>query len=389
MDQSVLGKNDIIYHILIDRFAGFDNKKSYQPSTDFFGGNLRGIIDKIPYLKQLGVDVLWISPFYKTSAYHGYHITDFFSVDPHFGTEQDLKELIEIVHQHNMRIIADFVPNHCSSVHPFFLEAQQYENSPYRNWFYFQHWPDSYQCFLSVSELPKLNLSFPPARHHIIDAALYWLKMGLDGFRLDHVIGPSHRFWKTFAHHVKTRFPRCVLIGEAWMQGISFQELKTVKMRWKHLKWLFGSHSEWLLKSYQGLLDGVLDFHGQQLIQQGIISNKSTKDLTDQLRHHYHRFNDEFDLALFLDNHDMDRVLFQYGNDVEKLKKAVSVQFSISQPVIIYYGTERGMSQKQSVWNQPMHGDLRAREPMKWDDSDEEILLFYKKIIKKRKDALN
>ena len=388
MQQTGLRKKDVIYHILIDRFAGFPENKTYQPSTEFFGGNLRGIINKLPYLQKLGVDVLWISPFYKTSAYHGYHITDFFSVDPHFGTEQDLKELIDLVHQQNMRIIADFVPNHCSSVHPFFLEAQQYEHSPYRSWFYFDDWPNSYRCFLSVSELPKLNLRFPSARDHIINAALYWLKKGLDGFRLDHVIGPSNQFWTMFSQKIKAHFPRCVLIGEAWMQGISFQQLTTLSTKWKYMKWLFGANSDWLLKSYQGLLDGVLDFQGQQLIQQGIRSNQSTTRINEQLRHHYRRFHKSFLLALFLDNHDMDRVLFQFGNDVEKLKKAATLQFSMSQPVIIYYGTEIGMSQQQSVWKQPMHGDLLARKPMQWENRNEKIFLFYKNLITKRKNDL-
>ena len=84
-------KNSIIYHILIDRFAGCEPNGWDKP--EFLGGNIRGIIDKLDYVKRLGVNTIWISPFYKTSAYHGYHITDFFKVDPHFGSEEDLKEL--------------------------------------------------------------------------------------------------------------------------------------------------------------------------------------------------------------------------------------------------------------------------------------------------------
>ncbi len=385
MKKRVLGKKDIIYQILIDRFAGFSEQKQYQPSTEFIGGNLQGIIEKIPYLQKLGVNTLWISPFYKSSAYHGYHITDFFSVDPHFGTEQDLTDLIDLVHQNNMHIITDFVPNHCSRLHPFFQEAQNYEDSPYKDWFYFSDWPDSYQCFLSVSDLPKINLHNPLARNHIIDAALYWLNKGFDGFRLDHVIGPSNRFWEIFSKKIKTSFPDCVLIGEAWMQGISFSELKTINLSWKYLKWLFGSSSDWLLKSYQGILDGVLDFQGQQLIQQAIHSYQSTSTIQHQLTHHYKHFDESYLLPLFLDNHDMDRILFQCGNDIKKLKKAATLQFSTSQPVIIYYGTEIGMSQQQSIWDQPMHGDVLAREPMQWHHINEDIFSFYTQLINKRK----
>ena len=106
-------KNAIIYHIFIDRFAGFSKKEGWN-RPDFLGGNIRGIINKLHYLKELGVNTLWISPFYETSAYHGYHLTNFFRVEPRFGTLKDIKELVEKVHELDVKIIADFVPNHCS-----------------------------------------------------------------------------------------------------------------------------------------------------------------------------------------------------------------------------------------------------------------------------------
>jgi len=219
---------------LIDRFSSRTSNLSNKPI--FLGGNLRGITEKIPYLKDLGIDVIWISPFYKTSAYHGYHITDFFKVDPHFGTEEDLVELIDYVHKNNMHIIADFVPNHCSKFHPFFQEAQQDKYSKYRKWFYFQKWPDRCLCFLHFPELPKINLDYPPAREYIINAARYWLRFGLDGFRLDHVIGPSNKFWRIFSREIKKDYPNVILIGEAWMEGIKFSDLKTIKIRGNYFK---------------------------------------------------------------------------------------------------------------------------------------------------------
>ncbi len=218
-------KHAIIYHILIDRFAGY-NPHGNPNQPVFLGGNLNGILNKLPYLKKLGINTLWISPFYKTSAYHGYHITDFNQVDPHFGSEQDLKKLIDTVHHQNMHIIADFVPNHCSIYHPFFQQALFDKHSSYRHWFYFTRWPHTYRCFLSVKELPKINLKHPPAREHILNAAKKWLNLGLDGYRLDHVIGPAHQFWNIFTRELKKDYPHIVLIGEAWMKGIRFTELK-------------------------------------------------------------------------------------------------------------------------------------------------------------------
>jgi glycosidase len=259
-------KKATIYHIFFDRFSGFDIQKDWKKPI-FIGGTIKGIIKKIPYLQQLGIDTIWISPFYQTSAYHGYHITDFFETDARFGTKDDVKYLIKQVHQAKMRIIVDFVPNHCSHLHPFFIDGQQNRNSRYRNWFYFKKWPDNYLCFLSFKELPKLNLENKETRDHIIDAARYWLSFGFDGFRLDHVIGPSHRFWSYFVENIKSVYPQIILIGEAWMQGIRFHELSTIRMNGKYMKWILGNSSDYLLRSYQGLLDGVLDFHGQQLIK--------------------------------------------------------------------------------------------------------------------------
>lgn len=376
--------HDIIYQILIDRFAGFSSEY-HHPTTEFVGGTINGIISKLSYLRELGITTIWISPFYKTSAYHGYHITDFYAVEPHFGTEKDLMRLIEKVHDFDMHIIADFVPNHCSKHHPFFQDAQRKKNSNFKNWFYFLDWPDKYLCFLSVEELPKINLSFPPARDHIIDAALYWLSKGFDGFRLDHVIGPSHDFWKTFTKKVKDQYPQSILIGEAWMQGIRFNQLKTIQLPWKHLKWLFGSASDWFLKSYQHILDGVLDFKGQQLIKKSIQLDESKEKIMKKFEKHYRRYNSTYLLPLFLDNHDMDRFLFQCGNNKTSLKKAASIQFSIDQPVIIYYGSEIGMSQQQSIWSLPAHGDSLARQPMTWHDIDRDLHQFYINSIAERK----
>jgi len=377
-------KNAIIYHILIDRFSSNISQNNWEKPI-FLGGTIKGIIDKIQYLQNLGVNTLWISPFYKTNAYHGYHITDFFEVDPHFGSKNDIQKLITIVHESNMKIIADFVPNHCSFQHPFFIDAQKNRNSKYHKWFHFLKWPDSYLCFLSFKDIPKLNLENKDAREHIIQSANYWLSFGFDGFRLDHVIGPSNKFWNYFSSNIKKKYPSTILIGEAWMQGIKFNELRTIKMKGKYLKWMRGHSSDYLLKSYQGLLDGVLDFHGQQLIQNYSFNQKYTiKEIVNILNKHYKLFDSNYFLPLFLDNHDMDRMLFTCNNNKNILKKMAMIQFSVKQPIIIYYGTEIGMTQQQSIWDSCVHGDIVARQPMQWNNFDEELFLFYQNLCHKR-----
>jgi len=378
-------KNSIIYHILIDRFAGFESTNNWnQPK--FLGGNIKGITKKLPYLLDLGINTIWISPFYKTTAYHGYHITDFYQVDPHFGNLDDVQDLVTECHKNNVHIIADFVPNHLSRQHPFFIDAQKNQQSKYFNWFYFTSWPEEYLSFLSIKEIPKINLYNIEAKDHIINAARYWLNQGFDGFRLDHVIGPPHLFWKEFKDNVKKEFPKAVLIGEAWMMGIKKSELKTINIKRKYMKWLFGSASDRLFKQYLGELDGVLDFRFQELIRKYIIhANLSDISFKKRLEKHYSNFPNNYFLPNFLDNHDMDRFLFLCEGNKEKLKKAAKIQFSLEQPPIIYYGTETGLSQDKSVWQSSAYGDLQARKPMNWEKMDQNLLEYYKNLIKDKK----
>ena len=372
-------RNAVIYQILIDRFAGY--KSGGWDKPEFLGGNIRGIIEKLDYIKDLGVNAIWISPFNQTSAYHGYHITDFYKVEPHFGSGQDLRDLINEVHKTGMRIITDFVPNHCSNQHPFFLDAQNNRDSIYADWFYFKKWPDNYLCFLSFGQLPKLNLDNDQTRKHVIDAAKYWLSFGIDGYRLDHCIGPRHEFWKIFREQIKADYPDCVLIGEATLMGVKLKELRTINTKRKHIHFFGDRALDNLFGEYIGELDGVLDFRFQSILRD-FAAGKITKDkVLTKLWKHYEKFPPDFYLASFLDNHDMDRFLFTCRGDKELLKQAASLQFSINQPKIIYYGTEAGMTQEKPIGECGDNGDLQARAPMNWENPDKDLLELYRKII--------
>ncbi len=379
-------KKAIVYQVLIDRFAGYGNGDWNQP--EFLGGNIRGIINKLDYLSDLGVTALWISPFYKSSAYHGYHITDFKEVDPHFGTLEDIKELIEKCHQRNMDIIAGFVPNHCSSEHPWFRDAQKNKNSKYKDWFIFEKWPDDYLCFLTVKQLPKLNLDNPATRDYIVDAAKYWLSLGFDGYRLDHIVGPRHKFWKHFNREIKKDYPGAVLFGEAWMGEIKIEYYKTVHLNRKITRFLLGMSQDSLQREYRGEMDGVLDFKLRDFLRDYYAfadENTNLDELNEKIEKHYKKYFSDYFLPSFLDNHDLNRFMFLAGNNKEKLKKAATKQFSLPQPAIIYYGTETGLGQEQSVWDQRPYADLEARRPMPWNNLDQDLIDFYKKIISIKK----
>ncbi len=389
MTNSDWFKQAIVYHIVIDRFAGF--RSGDWNKSEFLGGNIKSITEKLGYLKTLGVNALWLSPFCETSAYHGYHVTDFMKVEPNFGRLGDLKELIEKANHNGIRIIADFVPNHCSKNHPFFLEAQKDKSSPYVKWFSFKKWPSDYLCFLDVKALPKLNLDYPETRDHIVNAAKYWLSIGIDGFRLDHVMGPTHSFWKYFRKEIKAAFPQAVLIGEAWLEGIRFKHLKTIHIKNKLFRWLFRLSQDSVQKEYYGELDGVLDFKFRELVKIHIARSRmhgQKSILGSALKQHFAEYPGDYFLPTFLDNHDMNRFLFECHNDIEKLKAAAAVQFQFEQPVIIYYGTETGMTHHNAVAVNRPASDLEARQPMNWQNPNVEIFNFYRELIKNRSRVL-
>jgi glycosidase len=382
----------IIYHILIDRFAGYNPELDWE-KPEFIGGNIRGIIDKADYIKGLGINTIWLSPFYQTTAYHGYHITDFYKPDARFGSLQDIKDIISVFHKKNIRILLDFVPNHCSLLHPFFQLAQRDKTSKYRKWFYINSYNGKYLSFMHFKELPKFNLNYPEARNYIIGAAKYWISLGFDGLRLDHAIGPPYDFWKSFSQEIKLQNPETVLIGEAWLEGLKFRDLKTIHIRHKYWRWLTGISPFHIQLDYYNVFDGVLDFYFRHRITEYIAwkdnFSEQTMLLVKKLTHHYEKFPQGYFLPSFIDNHDMNRFLYDAGQNIEKLKTAFIVQISLPQPPIIYYGTETGLSHHKPVrWDVP-YSDLQARKPMPWNDLNQPLINFVKNEINKRKKKIH
>lgn len=380
-----------IYHIFIDRFAGFPSNAT-DTKPKWIGGNLKGIIEKLPYIKSLGMNAIWLSPFYKTSDYHGYSVTDFYEIDSHFGTKKDLKKLVSSCHASGIKVIIDYVPNHCSSLHPFFLDAQRNRNSKYEHWFTFTKWPKKYLCFLQIKELPKLNLQNRETRDYIIGNALYWVKeFDIDGLRLDHALGPSDEFWKEFSSKIKKTKQNVVLLGEVWLQGIKFRDIKTLNMggivQAYHRRKILGEKlQDFAMRHYAGILDGCLDFTFTKLVKDFAIKGKiSENTFREKLKDHYKKFPKDFLLPTFLDNHDMNRFLFEAKGKKEKLMKAAKLQWSIHQPKIIYYGTEVGMSQEKDIKKARSHGDLAVRKKMIWDEKkqDRKLLAFYRGLNQK------
>lgn len=397
-DKAPWLKKAVIYQILIDRFARGGGQDWLNPDHTkpvFCGGDLQGIIDRLDYLKNVGVNAILLSPFHPTTVYHGYHVLDLFGVDPRFGTLETVKALIRQAHGKGIKVFMDFVLNHVSERHPFFLAAKADPESQYRDWFHFTKWPDGYLSFLNFPDLPKLNLKNPEVKEHVAQAALHWLDAGFDGFRLDHIIGIPHGFFHEFREAVKSRNPEAVIFGEAVKGKIRWNEVKTLQLRHKHLLYLFGqlkiNTTFFMQLQYVRDLDGVFDFFFRDMARSFLFHKRWYKPLwllKIILKLHYRIYPAGFSLILLLDNADHDRFSFLLGGDKEELKKAVELQFSQKQPVIIFYGCEVGLSQtasrKYKVYGDKLNGDLAIRATMPWGRFDDEMLEFYKRIIKEK-----
>lgn len=355
----------VMYHVLIDRFYGSSLNDVDKPV--FAGGTISGIIEQLDYIQSLGVNCLWISPFYKGVSYHGYHITDFYGVDEHFGTIDDLENLIKCIHQKGMKIIADLVPNHCSINHSYFVDAKKNRNSTFRNWYYFNESTDDYLSFLGFKELAKINLDDSDAKKYFIDNTLFWLNKGFDGFRIDHIIGVSRLFLADLNKAVKMQNSNAIVIGEAWIEGIRRNVFDTIRIRHSLFHKYFGISQENVQRQYDGLIDGVLDFEARNIILKMFLKENKTEDeILKALTIHFKRYSKKFSLVLFLDNHDTNRIMYECGNDLEKVKRLISILKKCHKPLVFYSGTEQALTHSESIFSGKHFADLDVRQPMDW-----------------------
>jgi cyclomaltodextrinase len=354
----------IVYEIFVDRFFPGKGKNWFQPATPagFYGGTIKGITEKLDYLSDLGVNVLWLTPIFPSPSYHGYDATDFFDIEPRLGNKADLRTLLDESHKIGMRILLDLAPNHVSNLHPTFQSAIANKNSPYCAWYTFKHWPSQYETFFGVPELPQLNLRNASAKKHVLDAAAYWLDFGVDGYRVDYAIGPAPDFWADFRQLTRRINPDCWTFGEVVEPPDS-------------------------QLAFQGGLDGCLDFNLLEGFRSAFAFREWHADrFSSFLIRHEDYFPDSYSRPSFLDNHDMNRFLWAADGDLRRLKLAALCQFTLSGAPVIYYGTEVGLSQERDVRQGDMGLPEESRLPMIWDrEQNSNLLDFYRKLISLRK----
>ena len=188
---------------MIDRFypTNSDFKKCC-----FNGGNIQGIIDKLDYIQNIGMNGIMLTPFYKTDGYHGYHITDYKQVDENFGNWDKVNNLVKEIRKRKMIIVADFVPNHCHISNHLFKDVK------YKDWFLYDK-KNKVKGFNGLDFLPMFNTDNPAVQEYFINRGRELCEMGFNAIRLDHATGPSYRFWRKFRETLKKEYPNVLLIG--------------------------------------------------------------------------------------------------------------------------------------------------------------------------------
>ena len=389
-----------IYHLLIDRFNG---GWQVPPKSEnvFCGGNLQGVIDKLDYIQGLGFNAVMLSPIFASANYHGYHTLNFDEVDPHIGTWDDYQRLLDTAHAKGMKVICDFVPNHCWYEAPMFQEALMKNGGHHRDWFFFEgDDSDAFVSFLGFGDLPKFNLTNPEVAGFMIEKAEKLVRMGVDAFRIDHALGQPHAFLKQFREAMQRVSSDIVVFGEVWAFGIGPQlasqlyfktDARLQEFMAQETKPLpsasagcASAESEQapfcsrlaqpfsqddLQTDYTETLDGVLDFAYRDILLDEVHAGRGIKGnemLQQKVEEHFAKYPKDFKLVLFLDNHDTDRFLFDCHDDATILHDAIEFTKSLQRPFSFLYGTEQLMTNNPTIFNAEPYADLRVRNCMNW-----------------------
>lgn len=364
-------KNKVIYQIFPSRFATsrqVPGKVWYQtpigPKADL-QGDLRGIIQHLPYIRDLGVDILYMTPIFRSNSSHKYDTIDYYTIDPSFGTEDDLIELVEKAHAMGLRVVLDGVFNHTSP--DFFAFAnlvKNQEKSPYRNWYYVDKFPlrrlpglHNYKCFGYFWGMPKVNLQCPEAAQYFTDVALYWLrKAGIDGWRLDVADEISHSFWRGFRRVVKAEFPDALIVGEIWHHAPDFLE-----------------GDQWDSVMNYPFYRSVLDYAAEgSLPASQFLGNLGFQRGNTHTAAYPLLWN-------LIGSHDTARILHLCGENKQRHKLAAALQLLLPGMPMIYYGDEVGMTGAK---------DPDCRRGMLWDETrqDKDMLCWYRRLLGLRRE---
>lgn len=363
--------NKVVYQIFPARFAAsqqVDKEQWYKApisSMDDLHGDLRGIIEHLDHVQNLGIDVLYMTPVFKSNSSHKYDTIDYYQIDPSFGTTEDLRELVQEAHKRGMKIVMDAVFNHTGREFFAFEDIMEKgEKSKYLDWYYIEKFPlksergeiPNYKCFGYYGGMPKLNLKNPEVEKFITDVACYWIKeCNIDGWRMDVGDEISHYFWKNFRRAVKAVKKDMLIIGEIWHYAGDFLE-----------------GDEWdTVMNYPFYLN-LIDLLADEKIQ--------VSQFIQNLGYLKGRLNKKCYPLMWnlIDSHDTARFLHLCNGNKKKQHLAAAFQLLLPGMPMIYYGDEFAM---------PGANDPDCRRGMYWDEEyqDKEMYEWYKKLLWIRK----
>ena len=362
--------NKVVYQIFPSRYAAsqpVDKELWYKAPitfTDNLRGDIRGIIDHLDYIRDLGIDVIYLTPIFKSDSSHKYDTIDYYQIDPSFGTAEDLRELVQKAHQYGMKVVLDAVFNHTGRDFFAFKDIlENKEKSKYLDWYFIDKFPldtepgqaPNFKCFGYYGGMPKLNLKNPEVEKYVTDVACYWLKeCDIDGWRMDVGDEISHYFWKHFRRAVKAVKKDALIIGEIWHYAGDFLEGD---------EWDTVMNYPFYLNLIDLLADEKIDV--SRFIQNlGYMKGRLNKKCYPLMWN-------------LIDSHDTARFLHLCNN---KQKQHLAAAFQLLMPgmPMIYYGDELAM---------PGANDPDCRRGMYWDEEyrDNEMLEWYKRLIQVRR----
>lgn len=373
-------KKTVWYQIFPERFANGDktndpentlNWGSKDPSqTDFFGGDLQGVIDHLDYLTDLGINGIYFCPIFKAKSNHKYDTIDYMEIDPAFGDKETFKKLINECHKRGIRVMLDAVFNHMGDNSPQWQDVlENGRDSKYADWFHINKFPITYQdtgfdqaenitydTFGFTPHMPKLNTANPEVKKYLLGIAKYWIKeFDIDAWRLDVANEIDHEFWRDFKKTCDSVKKDFYILGEVWHSSQG---------------WLQGDQFSAVMNY------AYTDSISKYLIKQEIPIDKMVSDINNQLM----LYRDQTDQIQFnvLDSHDTARLLTETNDDKDLMKQVLA--FTYLQPGVpcVYYGDEIGMDGGN---------DPGCRKCMVWDKSKQDLQLydFFKQLIRFRR----
>lgn len=361
----------IIYQIFPDRF--YRDGPALNTLTDFgkrpkrdsfYGGNLRGIIDKLDYLKSLNIEYLYLNPLYRSHSNHRYDVDDYFEVDPLLGTKEDLKELVRLCHERGIKVILDMVFNHTSVYfEPFADIIRNGDQSSYINWYIFHGRSfkpfDSnynarrggrkppYETFMGVGHMPKLNHSSREVASFLGSVVDYHLKeFDIDGFRYDVGHSIPQELIAGLKHRAAESKPGIIHIGEAWCLSRSLVD--------------------------EDYYDSLTNYHIRKSITDYVKGKDSVRDLYSHYIEEVVAYGNRMDQMMnILDSHDTPRILTSLGYDREKLKLSYLILMLMNGRPTIYYGDEVSL---------PGNGDPDCRRTFPWNEIGSDVNEYFIKL---------